>query len=328
MNPNSNSSLLESGLGKGIASGSTEELMATVDDLLLLAEVVEAGGIRATSARTGLTKSRLSRRIAALEERLHVCLLTRNSRHFEVTDVGRALYEHALQIRETARSAMTLANDTLSEPGGLLRVACPFALSRSVVAPLAIDFAIRHPRVRLCLATTKGTAQALEQHYDLLIHPSSQQLPDSDVVARRLSTVPYVLVASPALFNGLEVPKLPTELDRFPVVGWNTDDPVAAIHLNGPGGSTAEVRMPVRFSADNLLAVHEAALAGLGIARLPRPVCADDLTGARLVEVAPGWAPPPMSIYVIYSSRRQLSRAGHSFVELLHQHFQAGVGAR
>ena len=219
LNPNSNSNLLESGLGKGISSGSTEELMATVEDLLLLAEVVEAGGIRATSARTGLTKSRLSRRIAALEERLHVCLLTRNSRHFEVTDIGRALYQHALQIREAARSAMTLATDTSSEPGGLLRVACPFALSRSVLTPLALAFAIRHPRVRLCLATTKGTAEALEQHYDLLIHPSSQQLPDSDVVARRLSTVPYVLVASPALFEGLEVPKQPAGLDRFPVVG-------------------------------------------------------------------------------------------------------------
>ena len=298
--------------------------MATVDDLLLLAEVIEAGGIRAASARTGLTKSRLSRHIAALETRLNVCLLNRNSRHFEVTDIGRSLYEHALQIRAATRSAMTLASDTSREFTGLLRVACPFALSRSVLTPLAIQFALKHPGMRLCLATTRGTAEALLQHYDILIHPSSQPLPDSDVVARRLSTVPYVLAASAALFEGGEaVPMHPAALDRFPIVGWNTDDAVASIHLAGPDGSTAEVRMPVRFSADNLLTVQEAALAGLGIARLPLPACADDLAEGRLLLVAPGWAPPPMSIYAMYSSARQLSLAGQSFIGVLQQQLQA-----
>ena len=70
-------------------------LMGTVEELILLAEVVEAGGFSAASARTGMPKSRLSRRVAKLEQRLGVGLIRRDSRHFEVTELGQQLYQRA-----------------------------------------------------------------------------------------------------------------------------------------------------------------------------------------------------------------------------------------
>jgi DNA-binding transcriptional LysR family regulator len=324
----SSRTFIDSAVGTGVASASTDELIATVDDLLLLAEVVEAGGIRAASIRTGLTKSRLSRRIAALEERLAVCLLTRNSHLFEVTEIGHRLYEQALQIRAATRAAITLADETSSEPSGLLRIACPFALSHTVVAGLAIEFARQHPRVRLYLTTTKGTAEALSEHHDVIIHPSSQPLPDSDIVARRLVTVPYALVAAPAFVTRAgSLAEHPSALDGLTAIAWNTGDAVTTMHLSGPAGAEADVRMRTSFAADNLVVVRDAALAGLGVARLPLAICADDIAQGRLCVLAPGWAPPPMVIYVLYPSRRQLSLAGQSFVQMLQQHLQARWGS-
>jgi DNA-binding transcriptional LysR family regulator len=311
----------------GIPSSSTDELIATTDDLLLLAEVIEAGGVRAASTRTSLTKSRLSRRIAALEARLGVCLLTRNSRRFEVTEIGRRLHEQALLIRAATRAAITLADDTTNVPSGLLRIACPFALSQGIVAGLAIEFANRHPRVRLCLTTTKGTTEALSERYDIIIHPSSQPLPDSDIVARRLVVVPYVLVAAPELLRTGGVPEQPSDLDGLPAIGWNTEDGVTTMHLLGPNHAEANVRMTVRFAADNLVIVRDAALAGLGVARLPLATCVDDIAQGRLCVLAPGWAPPAMVVYVLYPSRLQLSLAGQAFVRMLQGGLQARFGS-
>lgn len=294
----------------------TEDLIATVDDLLLLAEVVEAGGFGAASERSGIPKSRLSRRVAALEERLGVCLLVRDSRRFKVTEMGQRLYEQGLQIRAATQSAVTMALDSTAEAGGVLRVACPIALSTAVVSQMAVAFASAHPRVRLCLTTTKGLPESPGEHFDVVIRPSIDSLPDSDTIARRLASVPYALVAAPGIVAGRALEGL-AALEGLPAIGWNSSEADTVWHLLGPAGAQASVPLAVRFAGDNLLIIREAALAGLGVARLPVALFHQDIDAGRLCVVAPGWAPAPMTIYALYPSRRHLSLAGQSFIAML-----------
>ena len=68
--------------------------MQDLNDLYYFAQVVEHGGFAPAGRALGLPKSKLSRRIALLEERLGVRLLQRTTRHFSVTDVGQSFYEH------------------------------------------------------------------------------------------------------------------------------------------------------------------------------------------------------------------------------------------
>jgi DNA-binding transcriptional LysR family regulator len=290
-------------------------LMATVEELLLLMEVIDASGYRAASERTGIPRSSLSRRIAALEDRLGVCLITRNSRRFEVTDMGRQLFQQGLKIREAAQAAISIAHDSGGVPSGDLRVACPMALSTILLGPMAVQFAKQHPRVRIFLSTTRGTSEALAQNFDIVIHPSSQALPDSDVVAQRLIHVPYGLFAPPQLLQGATKGSEPNELAGLDAIGWNSGETRTAWILQGPDGRSEELRLQVRFVTDNLLAVKEAAIAGLGVARLPIALAADALVTGELVQVVPKWALPTMSIYALYPSRRHLSLAGQQFLQ-------------
>lgn len=294
-----------------------QELISIVDDLLLLVEVIEAEGFTAASQRTGIPKSRLSRRIASLEERLGVCLLTRNSRSFSVTEIGYRLHEHGLLIRAETRSAMTVAQDSAAEPSGPLRVACPMALAAIYVVDVAVAFARVHPRVRLHLSTTHGTGEPRCDPYDLVIHPSTHSLPDSDLVARRLAQISYALVAAPSALDADHWPTTPQTLAGKPAIGWNSNEAWANWQLDGPNGQSEELRLPVRFASDSLLTVRKAALAGLGVARLPWAQCWSDIQAGNLRVVAAGWAPPPMSIYALYSSRRQLSLAAKAFIAAL-----------
>jgi len=296
------------------------KLMGTVEELILLAEVVEAGGFSAASVRSGIPKSRLSRRIAKLEERLGVGLIRRDSRHFEVTDVGRRLYEQACSIRESALSAVGLASDSLGEPNGLLRVGCPVALATAIVTEVATTFVQHHPRVQLALTTTLGSADSLAERFDVIIHPSAGNLPDSEMVARRLGEAAYVLVATPAFLAAAGELTEPQQLAETETIGWDFIGQRGRWHLRGPEGRSADVQIKERFYSDNLLVVREAALRGTGIAPISRLLASADIAAGRLAIALPGWGPPPLTLYAVYASRRTLSTAGQHFIEALVAH--------
>ena len=293
------------------------ELMDIPHDLLMLVEVVEAGGFSAASQRTGIPKSRLSRRISALEKRLGVALLVRDPRHFEVTELGQELFQRGLKIRDETRSALTMAQDSRDEPSGTLRVACPAALSALFIGDVAIAFAHTYPRVCVTLKTTDGTTP--DDHFDLIIQPARQALADSSMVAQQLMVSSFVLVASPGLVDAAGFPAGPRSLAGWPAIGWSFHEHASKWTLWGPGGETAEVPVKVRFHGDSLLVIRKAALAGIGVAQLPKLMCQKDIDEGALGIVAPGWAPPPMSIHALYPSRRHLTQAGRLFLAALSQ---------
>ncbi|MFC3106819.1 LysR substrate-binding domain-containing protein [Undibacterium arcticum] len=293
------------------------KLTDAANDLMLLAEVIDAGGFSAASVRTGVSKSRLSRRISELEALLGVALLLRNSRHFEVTEIGQQLYQHGRYIRSEMNAAVAAVHDNQAEPHGSLRIASPIALTSMIVGRVAAEFARANPRVRVSLSTTKGTAESLTELFDLVLLPSAQSLPNSDMIAQRLALSPYVLVAAPAVVNAADNPVNPAALQGMDAIGWGSLDETSRWHFIGPNDQHADVEVRIRFSSDNLTVIREAALAGLGIARLPLALCREDIERSTLCVIAPGWAPPPMSIYALYASRRHISAAGKLFLSTL-----------
>ncbi len=299
------------------------QVASAADDLMLLVEIIDAGGFSAASARTGVPKSRLSRRIAGLEALLGVNLLLRDSRHFEVTEIGRLLYQHGVVIRSEMGAAVALAHDSQGHLYGSLRIACPVALSSMLVGRVAAEFALAHPWARISLTTTKGTLESLPEHYDMVLMPAANGLPDSDMIMQRLGVVPYALMAAPQLAAslGADVDADPQLLRGRDAIGWGALDDMSRWQLCGAGEARAEVDLRIRFSSDNLVVIREAALAGVGIARLPLSFCRSDIAQGKLRVVLPGWAPPPMSIYALYPSRRHVSNVGKLFLAALTREF-------
>jgi len=294
-----------------------QELIDVPHDLMMLVEVVEAGGFSAASQRTGIPKSRLSRRVAALEERLGVALLMRNARHFEVTELGKEMFQRGLKIRDETRAALAMAQEGRDEPSGALRVACPIALASFLIGDIAIAFARKHPQVCLTLKTTDGSAP--DEHFDLIIQPARRALADSSMVAQQLMASPYVLVASPTLMEEAGFPQDPRQLMEWPTIGWSFDEHAAKWTLWGPQGETATVPVKARLHSDSLLVIRKAAIAGIGVAQLPQVLCQKDIDEGSLGIVAPGWAPFPMSVYALYPSRHHLTHAGRLFLAALSQ---------
>ncbi|BEP39064.1 LysR family transcriptional regulator (plasmid) [Variovorax sp. V59] len=294
-----------------------DEEGGVAEDLMLLVAVIEAGGFSAASQRVGIPVSRLSRRIAALEKRLNVRLIARSSRSFKVTDIGQRMYEHGVSIRAATQRAVSAAHDSLGEPSGPLRISCPMALSAFLVGPLAIGFSARHPAVAITLDATDGRASVFSEPVDLWIRPSDQSLRDSSWVMRKLMDVPYMLAASPRVRDALPDAATAAGLRGCPAIGWTFKPRPAAWLLRHARDGELEIDVRVQFTSDSLMQIKEAAIAGLGVAQLPAMMCVADLEAHRLVAVAPGWAPPLMSLYALYPSRRDLTIAGRMFLDEL-----------
>lgn len=234
-----------------------------------------------------------------------------------MTELGWRTYEHGAGIRARLQDAVTDARESLGEPSGALRLACPMALGAAIVGPLAIRFTQQHPRVRVTIESTDGRLRTSDDNVDLTIQPSLLDLRDSSLVARKLIDVRYVLVAAPSLRQ--DIPDIPPPPGNatLPAIGWTFLPQPARWVLSHPQLGTQLLDVDVHFATDNLLLVREAALAGMGVAQLPATLCSADIEAGRLVVVAPGWSPPSVALHAIYPSRRTLTLAARRFLEML-----------
>jgi DNA-binding transcriptional LysR family regulator len=303
-----------------------DDLSGVFDELMAFVRVVDAGGFNAASARFDVPASRLSRSVAALERKLGVALLIRTSRRFSVTEVGWRTYERGVAIRAGLQDTVAEVADSLGEPSGHLRVACPMALAQALVGPMALRVMALHPRVRITLESTDGRSRPFNDPVDLAIQPALAPLRDSSLVARNLTDARYLLVAAPGLQHGIPQAPKPGQFPVFPAVGWSFFAHPARWTLRHAEHGECELAVDVRFTTDSLMLVRDAALAGVGVAQLPAAMCRPDVEAGRLCVVARDWAPPPVHMYVLYPSRRALTAAGRLFVQALAEGF-APLGA-
>lgn len=292
-----------------------------VDDLMILLEVAEAGGFSAASRITGRSKSLMSRRVKDLELDLGVSLLVRDSRRFDITPVGKRLIEHAVKIRSEALDAFSFAAHILEGPTGVLRVACPARLAEMMVGPLAIDLATTHPQLELKISTFSGRASDHEAQTDIVILPSFGALKDADVIARKLGECQYVNVAAPEISERFRQACRPKDLEGMPAIGWSFHNTPSSWVFQHQSGAREIVGVDVRFEADTLSLVNDAAVRGLGAAQLPVAACKKDLLSGALCLLLNDWRPPSVTMYAVYPSRRSLTPAGRLFLDLLSQRF-------
>lgn len=123
---------------------------------MLLSQLADAGSFTAASRATGVTKSRLSRRLAELEASLGIRLIERTSRSFRVTELGLQLCRYGATIRSESEAAMAFVQNSLAEPRGPLCIACPVVLSELVIGQVAARFARDFPDVQLTFDATSG----------------------------------------------------------------------------------------------------------------------------------------------------------------------------
>lgn len=299
------------------------DLMAHADDVgdlndyRYFAAVIDAGGFSAASRLTGLTKSRLSRRVAALESRLGVRLLQRSTRRLTLTDVGRQVLEHAHRLLAAADAAWSAARQRSAEPAGRLRVSAPAGVLDSDITAVLVDLLQRHHRLQLDVVLTNRRVNLIDEGIDVALRVRPEDDEDPQWATRRLRAAQAALVASPRLLaqtgpiDSLEV------LSETPALGALSTDGRVHWTLRGPDGKPREVTAPLRLGCEHFPARLQAAVAGLGVTQLPLPYAAEALRDGRLVEVLPGWSAIGGHLQAVYATQRGLLPGVRALIDAL-----------
>lgn len=292
--------------------------MKGLDELYTFKMLVDCGGISAASRKMSLPKSTLARRLEALEKRLGVPLILRGSNRFMLTNFGRECYAQCSRVVRETDKVFDMANRAAQTPSGFLHVVCPPMLGSYIIEKLAAEFVARAPRVKLHLEETAWLLDPRSVSADLLIYATTGPLPDLDVVARRIFTSPYKLVADPSNFVERAAPQHPRDLSGFDCIGFGPKSGNWSWSLR-KGKETAVVDFSPRFSTNQLSAVITAVRQGIGIAGLPAGICDEETRQGRLVPVLGEWSPQPANIYAVYPHRRTLTMAAEHFLELVEE---------
>lgn len=295
--------------------------MQDLNDLYYYAQAVEHGGFAAASRVLGIPKSKLSRRIAGLEDSLGVRLIQRTTRRFEVTEIGQSYYEHCKAMLLQAEAAQEVIDSARTEPVGTVRLSCPTTLLQYRVGELLAGFLASCPRVSLQVEATNRRVDPVSEKLDLALRVRFPPLEDSGLVMRTLVSSPQRLVASPALLAAHAGLHEPADLARLPSLAW---DP-AQDHgwcLEGPDGQSVEVKHQPRYLTDDMSALHQAALQGIGAVQLPQMVVDRDLASGQLVDVLPGWAPRAGIVHAVFPSRRGQLPAVRALIDYLAAHIR------
>lgn len=295
--------------------------MDDLNDLYYFVKVVEHGGFTQAGRVLGVPKSTLSRRIAALEAQYDVRLLQRTTRRFTVTETGREFYERCVGVLVEAEAAREVIERRHAEPQGIVRVSCPTALLEYRVSELVARFMALHPKVRVHLEATNRRVDLVSEGIDLALRVRFPPLEDSDLVMRILGDSPQRLVAAPHLLEGRSPPTAPAALLGMPSLDWGP--PRHHVwQLVGPDGRHEQVRHHPRFVTDDMHALRDAAIHGVGIVQLPCMVVEDDLRTRKLVDVLPGWVPKGGVIHAVFPSRRGLLPRVRLLIDFLAEHIR------
>lgn len=294
-----------------------------IHDLYLFARVGEAGGFAAAERDTAIPKSRLSRRIAALEKQLGVRLIQRSAHAFSVTDVGQSVYRHARTIADEAQATLSTVAETLNEPSGLVRISASTLTAELYLAGWLGDFTATYPKVRIALDLSNRFVDLLSEGVDLAIRFSTGPLVSADLVARQLGVSRMVLVASPALLAKHGAPAELADLARLPALGQGTLESTRPWSFKAADDSVVTHHPQPRLVMENIIALREAAIHGAGIIQLPWDACRASVERGELQLLLERYPSIGTGIYCVYPSRVGMPAAVRMLLSFLAERFRA-----
>lgn len=296
--------------------------MEDLNTLYYFTQVVEHGGFAPAGRALDIPKSKLSRRIALLEERLGVRLLHRTSRHCSLTEIGQEYYQRCVAMRVEAEGAAEVIERNLAEPRGLVRLACPTTLLNSWVGPMLTRFMLRYPAVELFIESTNRRVDLLHEGFDIALRVRFPPLENTDMVMKVLGNSRQCLVGRPDFLAQLPDGFAPEELGSLPSLHWGGPQREYQWELLGPDNAKRVIPHRPRMVTDDLIALRHGALAGIGIAHVPRVAVREDLDAGTLVEMLPGWEPKCGIVHAIFPSRRGLLPSVRTLIDFLAEEFR------
>lgn len=293
--------------------------MDRLDAMQMFVRVVETGSFTQVAREFATTQPTVTKQVAAMEARLKVRLLNRNTRGVSLTEPGTLYYEKCKAIVSDVAEAESVVQVRQHQVQGQLRVGSSVAFGRRVVVPLVLEFMQHNPQVEVDLSFEDRYTDLVANGIDVALRLG--KLADSSLGARTLGVNPWVLVASPNYLKKHGTPRRPSDLKEHATLIYSSVQGNDLWRLRGASGEAASVPVTGRLRSNNLSALLAAARAHMGIAALPCYVAHESLKAGRVVEVLKACRLPEQEIHAVYPSPRLVPQKVQAFIAFLQGRF-------
>jgi len=249
-------------------------------------------------------------------------LLRRTTRHVELTQAGRLLYQHGVRLLDEMRAAQAAIDSLGGTVRGDVRVRLPTGLGHLYLAPVLLEFARAYPDISLRVHINDNIGDLVSAEVDLALKITSA--PPEDHVARRLCAIQWVLCAAPSFRHDGRPVRTVKERGRCSLVAPQSMGRAFDLRLMHAHGDPLVLRVVPRLQSGDYPFLREAVLAGLGVVLLPRYAVWKELRDGLLQEVLPEFEPEGVgnAIYLLTAPNRFPSMAARTLAGFVQAHIE------
>ncbi|TBU90932.1 LysR family transcriptional regulator [Phytopseudomonas dryadis] len=289
-------------------------------ELELFVHTAELGTLSKAAEKLDISNAAASRHLAALEARLKVRLIERNTRRLSLTNTGHDFYTRCKTLLAELSEAEASVNAALVEPTGTLTVTATVSFAMLHIAPLVPEFQRLYPGIKVKILGANRYYDIMDSEIDLAVRTREYEA-DSNIAVRKLAQTRRVLAASPSYLKRNGMPRSVQELvDHDMLIYSHANHPNTMDFSRGSEKVTVKVQPSLETNDGQI--VRAAALAGAGILVQPKYIIHDDLVAGRLLPVLDDWDLPRLTINLAFQDRRHMPAKTRLFIDFLLEHFK------
>lgn len=300
--------------------------MLDADALLLLVDIVDAGGLSQAARKRRMSRANVSYHLGQMEQAAGMQLVRRTTRRIEPTEAGLKLYRHGRVIRDELLAAQESVASLAAGLHGYVRLAVPTGFGQMVMSHWLIEFKRQHPSITLELVFDNRVDDLLRDEVDVAVRVMSE--PPPGLVARELAPMRHVACASTGFAERQALPQVPEDLGQLPVITSTVvgrELRLAAYR----GDERRELALQPTLASENFQFLHEAILSDLGVGLVPDYLVADDIAAGRVVTALDDWRLSLFGsrLFLLRMPDRYLALATRTLIDFLLAKAQAWTGA-
>jgi DNA-binding transcriptional LysR family regulator len=280
-----------------------------------LVSAVDGGSLSAASRALNTPLPTVSRRVSDLELHLGAQLLVRTSRKLLLTEAGEAFVAVARRLLDDLGDAERAASGEYRAPRGELLVTAPIMFGKLHVAPIIHGFLAAYPEVTVRLVLSDQVIDLVEAHVDVAVRIG--RLPDSDLIARQVGHIRWVICANKDYLARRGEPAMPEALAGHDCIALEGLQTYRSWAFKGSPTAVRSIVINPRFSVNTADAVVEAAAAGLGIARVMSYQAANAISQKRLTTILRHFETDPIPVNLVHQSQRVQPLKRRAFLDFV-----------
>ncbi|MDA9367988.1 LysR family transcriptional regulator [Flavobacteriaceae bacterium] len=301
--------------------------------LVLFSHINRLGSLSAAAQLLGISRSSVSKQLAALEGKIGSRLFNRTTRKIVLTEVGRQVLQEAYKVELALQTIEHISEDSQSVIAGDLNVTCASAQGRVHLVPLITKFLAHYPKVNVNLQLDDRFVDMVAANLDVSIRIG--YLPDSTLIARKLGDLSGVLCASPKYLSNAPPLQTPADLlhhrclfyrnSKLAMNAWSfisdesedseeSEESEESVTVSGP------------LSINDPGALISAALAHAGVLLIDKGLLGDTIRDGQLVPILPGYRSiQNLPMYVVYPEREFIPAKTRALVDFLLEEMPAAI---